>query len=122
MVRHKLGWNDHSVPYSRLPLCEGGIVSKNDLLREGGAGVPRKDLRETLIWSLYDVHKEGSFMHRGRWIDVAVHAPTQRDDYKGSEAKPTRSEKVEVGLIFGFQCGGKPDVYPLRYMEDFSTC
>jgi hypothetical protein len=41
---------------------------------------------------------------------------------EGSEAKPTRSEKVEVGLIFDFQCGEKPDVYPLRYMEDFSTC
>jgi hypothetical protein len=27
-------------------------------------------------------------------------------------AKPTRSEKVEVGLIFDFWCGEKPDVYP----------
>jgi hypothetical protein len=36
-------------------------------------------------------------------------------------AKPTRSEKVEVGVIFDFQCGKTPDVYPLRYMEDFST-
>ena len=41
---------------------------------------------------------------------------------KGNEAKPTRSEKVEVGLIFDIQCGEKPDVYPLRYMVDFSTC
>jgi hypothetical protein len=40
----------------------------------------------------------------------------------GSEAKPTRGEKVEVGLILDFQCGEKPDVYTLRYMEDFSTC
>jgi hypothetical protein len=42
--------------------------------------------------------------------------------FYGSEAKPTRSEKVEVVLIFDFQCGEKPDVYPLRYMEDFSMC
>jgi len=38
---------------------------------------------------------------------------------QGSEAKPTRSEKVEVELIFDFQHGKKPQVYPLRYTEDF---
>jgi hypothetical protein len=38
----------------------------------------------------------------------------------GSEAKPTRSEKVEVGLIFDFLDVENPQVYPLRYTEDFS--
>jgi hypothetical protein len=32
---------------------------------------------------------------------------------QGSPAKATRSEKVEVGLIFDFQCGEKPEMYPL---------
>jgi hypothetical protein len=38
---------------------------------------------------------------------------------KGWPAKPTRSEKVEVELIFDFRDGKKPQVYPLRYIEDF---
>jgi hypothetical protein len=37
-----------------------------------------------------------------------------------SAAKPTRSEKVEVGLMFDFNDGEKPQMYPLRYIEDFS--
>jgi hypothetical protein len=37
----------------------------------------------------------------------------------GRPAKPTRSEKVEVELIFDFRDGKKPQVYPLRYIEDF---
>ncbi len=36
-----------------------------------------------------------------------------------NEAKHTRSGKVEVGLIFDFQRGEKPQMYPLRYIEDF---
>jgi hypothetical protein len=32
---------------------------------------------------------------------------------KGSKAKPTRSEKVEVGLMFDFHDGKKPQMYPL---------
>jgi hypothetical protein len=31
-----------------------------------------------------------------------------------------RREKVEVGLIFDFRDVEKPQVYPLRYTEDFS--
>jgi hypothetical protein len=46
---------------------------------------------------------------------------SSKSPLEGSEAKPTRSEKVEVGLIFDVQCGEEPDVYPPRYMEDFST-
>jgi hypothetical protein len=38
----------------------------------------------------------------------------------GSEAKPARSEKEEIGLIFNFHGGEKPQMYPLRYIEDFS--
>jgi hypothetical protein len=55
----------------------------------------------------------------GSWT---VRCPIAVQLLEGSEAKPTRSEKVEVGLIFDFQCGEKPDVYPMRYMEDFFTC
>ncbi len=40
---------------------------------------------------------------------------------QGSEAKPTRSEKVEIGLIFDFRDWEKPQMYPLRYLEDFSS-
>jgi hypothetical protein len=38
---------------------------------------------------------------------------------KGGEAKPSRSEKVEIGLIFDFRDEKKPQMYPLRYIEDF---
>ena len=48
-----------------------------------------------------------------RWHEMLRHS-------YGSEAKPTRSEKVEVGVIFDFHDGEKPQVYPLRYIEDFS--
>jgi hypothetical protein len=39
---------------------------------------------------------------------------------QGSNAKPTRSERVEVGVIFDFRDVEEPQVYPLRYTEDFS--
>jgi hypothetical protein len=37
----------------------------------------------------------------------------------GSEANPTRREKVEVELIFDLRDEKKPQSYPLRYNEDF---
>ena len=44
----------------------------------------------------------------------------QQDPHQGRSAKPTRREKAEIELIFDFQSGEKPDVYPPRYREDFS--
>jgi hypothetical protein len=46
---------------------------------------------------------------------------TPAKNRKGSEAKPTRSEKVEFGLIFDLQRVKKPQVYPLGYTEVFFT-
>ena len=38
---------------------------------------------------------------------------------QGSPAKPTRREKREVWLMSDFNTEKKPQVYPLRYIEDF---
>jgi hypothetical protein len=46
-------------------------------------------------------------------------SPTVSLECNGSEAKPARSEKVEVELIFEFRDEKKPQMYPLRYIEDF---
>jgi hypothetical protein len=44
---------------------------------------------------------------------------TLSEEPQGSEAKPTRSEKVEGRSMSDFQDEKKPQMYPLRYIEDF---
>ncbi len=45
-------------------------------------------------------------------LGIIRYQPT-RSPHLGRSAKPTRREKMEVELIFDFQRGEKPDVYPL---------
>ena len=58
---------------------------------------------------------------RLRYLFVTLHFSARRTLWEARQNLPVE-RKWRFELIFDFQCGEKSQMYPLRYIEDFSPC